>query len=192
MTVDDLRDLLPTYSSDEIEQILAAGHTRRLSAGSPLYREGAPGSACFFIVRGALDVVKSVDGEECVLATLRPGTLVGQTALLPKALRSATVRAQTATTTLAFSRRTFRRLLNETRPFALRLQEQIAVAGIRQLRAAADKLALVLADSVRSSRKRPSPLDRQALAFISACTGEWDVPLAPGARSSALLRRRIA
>jgi CRP-like cAMP-binding protein len=192
MIVADVQDLLPGYSSDEIEQVLAAGRTRRFSAGSLLYREGAPGSSCFFVVSGALDVVKSVDGDDRVLATMRPGTLVGQTALVPDALRSATVRAQTAATTLEFRRGTFLRLLRETRPFALRMQEQIAVSGIRQLRAAADKLALVLAESVRSSRKRPTPLDRQALALISACTGEWDVPLAPGARTSALLRKRMA
>ena len=53
----------------------------------------------------------------------------------------------------------------------------IAIAGIRQLRAAADQLALVLARALRPSGKRPTTVDRLALAFIQAGTGEWDVPL---------------
>jgi hypothetical protein len=61
----------------------------------------------------------------------------------------------------------------------VRLQEQIAIAGIRQLRAAADQLALVLAHSVRPSGKLSATVDRLALAFIQAGTGEWDLPLAP-------------
>jgi len=188
----DLQGLLPGYSNDEIDQIVAAGRTRRFPAGSFLYREGDPGSSCFLVISGTLAVVKSVDGEEHVLAMLRPGTLAGQTALVASTTRSASVRARTAAVTLEFRRGTFQRLLRETRPFALRLQEQIAVAGIRQLRAATDHLALVLADSVRSSGHRPAMLDRQALAFISACTGEWDVPIGPGAGSSPSARRRMA
>jgi hypothetical protein len=72
----------------------------------------------------------------------------------------------------------------------LRLQEQIAIAGIRQLRTAADQLALVLAHAVRPSGKRAPTVDRLALAFIQAGTGEWDVPLAPtaGPPPSAKLR----
>lgn len=190
MNASALRPLLPDYPNRELDQLLGATRTRHFSAGAWLCREGAPASSCFLIATGAVEVVKYLDGEERVLATLRPGTLVGQTALVEGALRSASVRAVSATTALEIRRRSFQRLLQRGSSLALRLQEQIAIAGIRQLRTAADQLALVLAHAVRPSGKRAPTVDRLALAFIQAGTGEWDVPLAPtaGPPPSAKLR----
>jgi CRP-like cAMP-binding protein len=181
MKASALRGLLPGYSSRELDQFLGASRTRHFLAGTWLCREGEPASSCFLITTGAVEVVKYLDGDERVLAALRPGTIVGQTALVDGALRSASVRAMSATTALEIRRKTFQRLMQQGSPLALRLQEQIAIAGIRQLRAAADQLALVLAHSVQPSGKRTATVDRLALAFIQAGTGEWDVPLGPGA-----------
>jgi CRP-like cAMP-binding protein len=192
MKVEDLQGLLPGYSSSEIEQVLAATRTRRFAAGRWLYREGATGNSSFFIVTGVLEVVKYLDGEERVLATLRPGHLVGQPGLALGAIRSASVRARTPAVALEIKRLAFQRALKQRCAFALRIQEQIAVAGIRQLRAATDQLAAVLANSIRPMGQPPTPLDRQALTFIQACTGEWDIPLANGARPQTMSKKRMA
>jgi CRP-like cAMP-binding protein len=175
------RGLLPGYSRAEREQLLAATRTRHFTAGTWLCRDGDPGSSCFLIANGAVEVVKYCDGEEHVFATLWPGSLVGQTALVEGALRSASVRATCATTALEIRCKTLQRFVQQGSPLAQRLQEQIAIAGIRQLRAAADQLALVLASAIRPSGRRPVTVDRLALAFIQAGTGEWDVPLVSGA-----------
>jgi CRP-like cAMP-binding protein len=175
------RRRLPGYSSAELDQLLAATRTRHFPAGTWLSREGEPGSSCFLIATGTVEVVKHLDGEEHVFASLRPGSLVGQTALVEGALRSASVRATSATTALEITRKTLQHFVQQGSPFAQRFQEQLAIAGIRQLRAAADQLALVLARTVRPSGRRPVAVDRLALAFIQAATGEWDVPLSLGA-----------
>ena len=169
--------LPPGYSRAELNQLLAATRTRHFAAGTWLSRDGAPGSSCFLIATGAVEVVKYLDGEEHVFATLRPGSLVGHTALVEGALRSASVRATSATTALEIRGKALQRFVQQGSPLAQRLQEQIAIAGIRQLRAAADQLALVLARALRPSGKRPATVDRLALAFIQAGTGEWEVPL---------------
>ena len=169
--------LPPGYSRAELNQLLAATRTRHFAAGTWLSRDGAPGSSCLLIATGAVEVVKYLDGEEHVFATLRPGSLVGQTALVEGALRSASVRAISATTVLEIRGKTLRRFVQQGSPLAQRLQEKIAIAGIRQLRAAADQLASVLARALRPSGKRPATVDRLALAFIQAGTGEWEVPL---------------
>jgi len=127
-----------------------------------------------------------------VLATLRPGTLVGQTGLVEDSLRSASVRAQSATTALEIKRRTFQRFVQQGSPLAMHFQEQIAIAGIRQLRAAADQLALVLAQAVRPSGKQPATVDRRALAFIQAGTGEWDLPLDRGPSPPPAAKKRAS
>ena len=174
-----LRRLLPGYPSSDLDLLLATTRTRRFAAGTWLCREGERASSCFLIATGAVEVVKYLDGEEHVLATLRPGTLLGQTALVDGALRSASLRAASATTAIEIRRRTFQRLVQQGSPLALRFQEQIAVAGIRQLRAATDQLALVLARAIRPSGERAAAVDRVALACIQAGTGEWDMPLGP-------------
>jgi len=181
MKASALRRLLPGYPGTDLDLFLAATRTRNFPAGTWLCREGQPASSCFLIATGAVEVVKYLDGEEHVLATLSPGALLGQTALVDGAFRSASLRAVCATTSLEIRRRTFQRLAQQGSPLALRFQEQIAIAGIRQLRAATDRLALVLAHAIRPSGKRSAAVDRLALACIQAGTGEWDMPLGPDA-----------
>jgi CRP-like cAMP-binding protein len=186
------RGLVPGYSRADLDQLLAATRTRHFAAGTWLSRDGAPGSSCLLIATGAVEVVKYLDGEEHVLATLRPGSLVGHTALVEGALRSASVRATSATTALEIRGKALQRFVQQGSPLAQRLQEQIAIAGIRQLRAAADQLAFVLARALRPSGKRPATLDRLALAFIQAGTGEWDVSLRNWACPSPSTKKRLA
>ena len=115
--------LPPGYSRAELNQLLAATRTRHFAAGTWLSRDGAPGSSCFLIATGAVEVVKYLDGEEHVFATLRPGSLVGQTALVEGALRSASVRAISATTALEIRGKTLQRFVQQGSPLAQRLQE---------------------------------------------------------------------
>jgi CRP-like cAMP-binding protein len=192
MKASALRGLLPGSSEAELGQLLTATRARRFPAGTWLCRDGDPASSCFFIAAGAVEMVKFLDGEEHVLATLRPGNLVGQTGLVEDSLRSASVRAKSATLTLEIKRKTFQRFVRQGSPLALHFQEQIAIAGIRQLRAAADQLALVLAQSVRPSGKRPAEVDRLALTLIQAGTGEWDLPLDRGACPPPAAKKRAS
>jgi len=185
-----LKQLLPGYTKGEIDQILLATRSRQFSPGSLLYREGTAGTSLFLLTSGSLEVVKSVDGQECVLATMRPGSLVGQNALVAGSVRSASLRAKTKAVTLEIRRRTLQNLLKTAQPFAMRMQEQIAVAGIRKLRATTARLAMVLANSVGSPGKGAT-LDRQALSYISACTGEWDMPLGGGGKTATLARKAM-
>jgi CRP-like cAMP-binding protein len=192
MKASALRGLLPGLGKTDLDQLLTATRARRFPAGTWLCRDGDPASSCFFIATGAVEMVKYLDGEEHVLATLRPGTLVGQTGLVEDSLRSASVRAKSATLTLEIRRKTFQRFVRQGSPLALHFQEQIAIAGIRQLRAAADQLALVLAHSVRPSGKRPAEVDRLALTLIQAGTGEWDLPLDRAADAPSVVKKRAS
>ena len=187
-----IKDLLPGYAKGEIDQFLLTTRSRQFSPGTLLYREGTAGTSCFLLTSGSLEVVKSVDGEERVLATMKPGCLVGQSALVTGSLRSASLRAKTKASTLEIRRRTFQNLLKANQSFALRMQEQIAVAGIRKLRATTARLAMVLANSVGDPNKSSGALDREALSYISACTGEWDLPLGGGGKTATLARKPVS
>jgi CRP-like cAMP-binding protein len=187
-----LKDLLPGYTKGEIDQILLATRSRQFPPGSLLYREGTAGTSCFLLTSGSLEVVKSVDGQERVLATMRPGSLVGQSALVTGSIRTASLRAKTKAVTLEIRRRSFQNLLKATQPFAMRMQEQITLAGIRKLRATTARLAMVLANSVGRGARNAGALDRDALTYISACTSEWDMPLGGGGKTATLARKPVS
>lgn len=78
--------------------------TRTVSAGDVIVRQGDPGSECFLVRSGELDVFDERGAEERQLATLRAGTLFGEAALLTGAPRNATVRARTLSHLLVLER----------------------------------------------------------------------------------------
>lgn len=174
---------LAAYAMSDLKILLSASRGRELPSGEVLCREGDPGRSCFLLVSGALDVTKH--GVAKVLATLREGTFVGQMALVDHAPRSATVTASgpTATIVLEFERDTFERLLATRSPLALQFQEQIAVAGIRQLRQATARLVDISGGDSASSTKAPAigtPASQgrdDVLRYIQAAANEWDIDL---------------
>jgi CRP-like cAMP-binding protein len=166
---------LASYPDAELELLASVTREVQVPAGGLLCREGTAGQSCFVVVVGEIDVFKALGGGDRVLATLGPGAMVGQMALVDRAPRSASVRARKDVLALELSREVFERLLSAQSPFALRFQHQIAVAGVRQLRTALDRLALL------ASRRpaQPDVVDENALALaaVQAATDDWDITL---------------
>jgi CRP-like cAMP-binding protein len=145
------------------------------------------------LLDGELDVIRSGPSGEELLATMRQGAFVGQIALVDRGPRSATVRARTDAWLLELSRETFERLLHARTSLALRFQDQIAIAGIRQYRMALARLqTLVVPEPAKSAAssvarttaqgeaKPAAPAlgeQERALAYIRAATSEWGLAL---------------
>jgi serine/threonine-protein kinase len=91
----------------EIQRFLRGGrHLPRLAfaAGSRITTEGEPEEAAYVIVRGRCQMSKTVDGRRRVLRHLGPGEVFGETALVVRTRRSATVDAIDAVTVLVVRR----------------------------------------------------------------------------------------
>src|SRR5262249_16064543 len=78
-------------------ELPAAASTMQMVAfadGATILKEGAVGDDCYFILKGEIRVTaRSLIGRSVRLATLGPGALIGEMALLSSERRTATIRA---------------------------------------------------------------------------------------------------
>jgi CRP-like cAMP-binding protein/Zn-dependent protease len=105
----ELREL-PSFShlqSDQLAELLEHGEWLNFQPGDVLMEEGAPGDAFFAIGSGQVQVTRG--GEE--VATLGPGSYVGEIALLFDVPRTATVVAYTPVRAFRLDRQGFERLV---------------------------------------------------------------------------------
>jgi CRP-like cAMP-binding protein len=106
---------IPFFSGLDYQSLESVGRgmrARRFRRGEVIFHQGDPGDALFIVMSGAIKIMLPSDtGDEAILATLRPGDVFGELALLDGAPRSATASALEATETLILPRDQFRELL---------------------------------------------------------------------------------
>jgi CRP-like cAMP-binding protein len=127
---------LKGFSDPELNLLIKVAPERTFADGETVFDEGNVGNTCLVVLEGEVEIVKSIGGRERRLAILGSGSFVGQSALVDNSPRQATVRASGDLRVLEFSRHNFERLLAAQAPLAIRFQELLARAGIRQLRMA--------------------------------------------------------
>ena len=95
-----------------LDRLAASMRSRRFRRGEVIFHVGDPGDALFVIVSGEVKIsLPSETGDEAILATLRPGDVFGELALLDGAPRSASASALTPTETVILPRERFRELI---------------------------------------------------------------------------------
>ncbi len=106
---------------------------RRFGRGEVIFHLGDPGDALFLIVAGAVKIsLPTEEGGEAILATLRPGEVFGELALLDGAPRSASAVAMAPTEVLVLSRPRFEELV-EAEPAIRQALFRTLAAEIRRL-----------------------------------------------------------
>lgn len=104
---------------DEVAAVAEAASVVEVEAGQPLATEGEFGHALFVIERGTAEVVR--DGV--VLASVGPGDVVGEIAVLASGRRTASVVATSPMCLLALFKRDVWRLEQRAPAAAQRLRE---------------------------------------------------------------------
>ena len=95
-----------------LERVAAGTRTRRFRRGEIIFHAGDPGNALYLIVSGHVKIsLPSEEGDEAILATIGPGDVFGELALLDGAPRSATATALLATEAVILPRDQFRELV---------------------------------------------------------------------------------
>ena len=106
-----------------------------LAPGDSLFREGDKGDKMYVLLGGEMEILLG----DFVLETARPGTLVGEMALIDDSPRTATAAAKTRCRLAEIDRRRFHFLVQQTPHFAThvmktladRLRHMNAVAAVR-------------------------------------------------------------
>lgn len=147
--------VLDALEPPALEALAKHLRSRRFVDGAKICIEGQEDEHCFFLMSGMVRVVKDVgDGRTIPLATLREGTLFGQAGLIEGQARTAQVEAVGEVDVLSLERATLDWALARKEPWAVSLQQVLAVTIMRQLRSALERFEQLVA---------LAPEDRQAL-----------------------------
>ncbi|MEZ5228247.1 MAG: cyclic nucleotide-binding domain-containing protein [Acidimicrobiales bacterium] len=98
-----------SFSAAQVEQIAELGHRVDADPGAELTDQGRFGDVCYLIIEGTANVL--MRGE--YVATVGPGTMVGEMALLEHRPRNATVVAETDMVLVSFGTKEFRKILDD-------------------------------------------------------------------------------
>lgn len=130
-------DLLRHLPPEGIEAILPCIRTRRLEPGEILFRAGEPADALYIVVEGGVEVVAASDtdraGAAQPIAALGPGEAFGEMALLTGDVRTATIRAATATELIEIGKEDFEHLMGSDRNLAVAVQRLSQARAISNL-----------------------------------------------------------
>jgi len=127
--------VLPTA---HLRPVAQAAEVVRFGAGEVIVRQGDPGDAVYTLTEGTAEVwLEDAPQRPVLLRTMRSGQLFGETAVLYRGQRSATIKAKTDVTTVKIPGPVFLELLQSSPEVALR------VAVILAQRLASDRHTLV-------------------------------------------------
>jgi putative peptide zinc metalloprotease protein len=115
-----------TLDGELLRRLAARLERLEVPTGETIIRQGEPGEECYVLRSGRVEVLASgAQGDERILATLDPGSLFGEAALLTDGLRNATVRALEPSTLLVLRRRDLLEVLGEDRQTRERMLELV-------------------------------------------------------------------
>ncbi len=129
--------LLSGLDPSELERIAQVAIPRSFPKGARVFHEGDESDACYVIRSGELRVTREhSDGRAIALATLGPGELVGELAMLDGGIRSASLEALSDVELLALSATDMRGLLERN----AQMTAKLVVALTRRLRDANERI----------------------------------------------------
>ena len=121
------------FDGHEIDELVAIARPLEAPRGTWLFAAGEPASACFLVVRGAVEVLSRNGRMERRVAIAGPGELVGYLAALDGAPHAAAARVRDRATLLELAAGPFARLYGEGSRTSVRLQHAIHASLLRSL-----------------------------------------------------------
>ena len=132
--------LFKGFTRDGANRLLKSGDIKQYAAGDVLLNEGDAADRVLLLLTGGLEVFVERDGKDLVLTETKPGTVVGELAVLCGIPRSASVRAQDNSAVLEWSDEAFRTLLLRDPHLSQRIFGQILRTLVEKESALIDSL----------------------------------------------------
>lgn len=162
-----LSALTPEEAAESARQL----QKRTLAPGEVLFSEGDPGDSMYVLVSGQVEVRGAgLDGPHD-LATLSPGTLLGEFALMADARRFRSVVALTAAEVWELRRDRFEAALNGGEIWATRFLQAAARELARRMLAVDHELVALM--EAGSHREAPVARVRELERLRRKLSGEW-------------------
>ena len=158
----------PTLGAAELAELATFGETRDVDAGDVLYRAGDSSYNFFVVVEGEVEIVRSVEGADSVVATHGPGRFLGELSLLTGQRPYLTARVTRAGRFIEIAQPEFRRLMS-SRPDLADLIFRAFVARRELLRTGEGALAV----QIIGSRYSPGAMALRAFANRSHLAHTW-------------------
>jgi CRP-like cAMP-binding protein len=163
--------LFSELSREELEPISRVSVARSFPAGVRVFHEGDHSDACYLVRKGDLRVTREhPDGRAITLATLGPGDIFGELAMLDRQARSASVETLTDAELVALPAADFRRLLSERPEISVKL----ITALTKRLRETNERVAR---QSFQTVPSRVAGVLNQLIAEESAAAGRQGITI---------------
>jgi CRP/FNR family transcriptional regulator, cyclic AMP receptor protein len=163
--------LFSELSPDELDRISRVSVARSFPAGVRVFHEGDQSDACYLVRTGDLRVTREhPDGRAIALATLGPGDIFGELAMLDGEARSASVETLTDAELLALPAADVRRLLADHPEISVKL----IAALTRRLRETNERVAR---QSFQTVPSRVAGVLTQLIAEESAPAGRHGITI---------------
>jgi len=155
--------LFADLEEDELERFSRVAVPRSFPAGTRVFHEGDRSDACYIVREGSFRVTREhSDGRAITLATLGPGEVFGELAMLDGDLRSASAESLTDGELLALPAVDVKALLARHPEISVKLVSAL----VRRLRAANERI------SRQSFQTVPSRVAGVLLQLAAEATGE--------------------
>ncbi len=122
-------------SKHELRLLSGALRPRSYRVGETIFDQGAPGVAAYAVLSGLVEIIQEDDeGQKTQLSRVGPGNLLGETALLDDAPRTASALVAEETRVAVFYRRELFRLAEEQTDLAVKIVLQLSQVVAERLR----------------------------------------------------------
>ena len=150
----------------EARELFMISRRERFQPGEKLFSEGEAANAFFLVCKGEVDVVK----RDSLLATLGPGSLVGEMSLLTAEQRSAAAVVRSEATVLRVAWKDFEELLNQSPQAAYKLMFSIARVMALRIHAINARLAELQA---KNANQAPHEQIEEFQDFKKKLLSDW-------------------
>jgi CRP/FNR family transcriptional regulator, cyclic AMP receptor protein len=136
-------------TDEQVQKILDLAQPKSYAEGEVIVEEDRPGSACYFLIKGRVDITVRAPFEgrgPQRLATIKGGELFGELSLVDGFLRSATALVVDDCEALAFDNEALEALMAADTAIGFRVMHNIANQLSKRIRESNMKLRNALAD----------------------------------------------